>query len=136
MSADLAAALAADGIAQAVLIEAVAGGRFGMLGIDGPDDRLTAATLETLGEPQLVVLAANHGPGRVRCSVILRSWAQFAVLHAIAERATDYAVVAHLTELHDRVLLVETTAPLAQTWLAFLRGGPPLMGLLPGWVRS
>lgn len=131
-AAALAASLAADGIPQTVLINAVALGRFGLIGIDDPDDRLTAATLKALGEPYLVTVTANHGPGRTRCAPALRSWARFSVVHAVAERETDYAMIVQLTELHGRVLLIETTAALAATWIAFLRDGPPVMSLLPG----
>lgn len=131
-AAALAAKLTADGIAQAVLLEAVALGRFGLIGIDDPDDRLTAATLKALGEPYLVTIAANYGPGRTRCAPVVRSWARFSVVHAVVEHETEYRIIAQLAELHGRVLLIETTASLAAAWLTFLRDGPPFMGLLPG----
>jgi hypothetical protein len=136
MSAELVAALKAHNDPHLPIAEANHAGHFGLLCLDGTDVRMTAVALTNLGEPYLITLAANVGPGRVPCAVALRRWSFFSVLHAVAEDREDYRAIAGLVEHRRRVLLVETTRSLAHSWLAFLEVGPRSTGLIVGMVRS
>ena len=136
MIAALVDALRADNDPHLPLAEANLAGRFGLLCIDGLDVRITPTKLAALDQPYLVNLVTDVGPGRISCAPALRRWAKFSVLHAIAERQNDYRMIVDLVEHHQRVLLVETRASLAGSWMAFLQRGPATMGLIAGMVRS
>ena len=115
---------------QAPILSAVIRGEISLSASDSPDDRITNATLSRRAGPSLFATCANCGPGRVRHAKVVRTWCRLAILHAAEERAEDYIQVVECTRTYRSVWLIETTAPLAATWLAFLREGPRDMAIV------
>ena len=119
-----------DAMPQQALMDAPGQGRFGLLALDHPNDRITTSGLQALGEPYAIVMQVNYGPGRFCSARAVRRWAAFCVVHATQERSEDYRFIANLVDRHGRVLVVESEPGLAHSWLAFLRRERPTIALL------
>ena len=119
-AADLARRLEWHRVPQAPLAQAVADGRFGMIGSDHPSDNLSRHKLAALPGPYLLVVAANEGADRTACARYMREWARFAIVLDAEEPRAVYERIAALVPKHRKVLLVETVPASAASWLTFL----------------
>ena len=118
------------GLPQQPLMDGPSQGRFGLLCLDGTDDRLTTAKLRSYGEPYLIVMQTTLGPGRYCSARAIRRWSRICVVHATVERRGDYEWIAGLVDEHRRVTCIETLPHIGRTWLAFMEREVATVALL------
>ena len=112
------------GVPQAPLSTAVESGCFGMSCSDHEQDSFTWTRLHELPRPWLITVVANQLPGRTASAVNLRRWAAYTIVHAVEPITAHYTEIAALVPVHERLLLVETTASHAAAWVWFLSEKP------------
>jgi hypothetical protein len=130
--ADLRAAcdrLAAMQAPHLPLFAAVAAGRIGVVQFFDPAGDWSAAKIERLNRPAVVLVGddpdvgdgAARGPEGWPMARRLRYWTRAAVVHGAGGEPEHYRDAVEAAERHGRVAFIETSAAQANAWGAFLR---------------
>lgn len=108
--------------AQLPLWRAAAEREFAIVVIANPEAEWPHKALERIRRPVVILVAADYGdgndpsPAAWRCVEYLGRWCRTVIVHGGSGEADHYRLAAAVTEVRERLVLVECSSAAACTW--------------------